>query len=359
MLRIKIAAVAVALLVATSPSYAKKIVISIDGTKNDPEDAYSNERALSNVFKLHLFLGGGKKTNDTLDINSEVIPLYYIGVGNEERQRGWLSSIDAKLESILAIKEPSAIHDEAMKDLNKYYKKDDELYVFGFSRGAAIARRLVQRLSVNGIDVDGENVKPKVQFLGVWDTVSAGIDFREVDGAINELEEGEQLSDKIELAYHLVSIDDNRKLFDVTLMPSSNTAHEVWFAGVHADVGGGYVEKGLSDISLQFMKDKIKSHLPIAEIPDIQPLLTEYAIETEKVKLDPREIAQLHKHIRPPGLHIWRDIRVIGDETKPPMIHSSVIRRMEADVAALEGDVKDPYEPENVIKLGGDYQKVP
>ena len=65
----------------------------------------------------------------------------------------------------------------------------------------------------------------------------------------------EKLNDQITFGYHAVSIDEKRKKFPVSLWDENNisqgqTIKQVWFAGVHSDVGGFYKERGLSDVAL-------------------------------------------------------------------------------------------------------------
>ncbi|QRR01404.1 phospholipase effector Tle1 domain-containing protein [Dyadobacter sandarakinus] len=76
-----------------------------------------------------------------------------------------------------------------------------------------------------------------------------------------------QLGSKVKAAYHALSIDENRKAFLPTLWekspdaPSDQILSQVWFAGVHCNVGGGYADSGLSDNALLWMIDKAsKNH---------------------------------------------------------------------------------------------------
>ena len=64
-------------------------------------------------------------------------------------------------------------------------------------------------------------------------------------------------------AYHAVSIDERRREFPATLWSGApapgQTIEQVYFTGVHCDVGGGYPETGLSDITLAWMMGKAKA----------------------------------------------------------------------------------------------------
>ena len=76
-----------------------------------------------------------------------------------------------------------------------------------------------------------------------------------VNAAFNEFHDTE-LSSIVENAYHAVAIDEHRKTFDVTLWDPSIRPDQMieqrWFAGAHSDIGGGYEDCNLSNISLRW-----------------------------------------------------------------------------------------------------------
>lgn len=74
-----------------------------------------------------------------------------------------------------------------------------------------------------------------------------------------------KLSSQIKYAYHALAIDERRKIFEPTLWevneqaltaPDPQVAQQVWFPGVHSNVGGGYADSSLSDITLQWVINK-------------------------------------------------------------------------------------------------------
>ena len=94
----------------------------------------------------------------------------------------------------------------------------------------------------------------KPYFIGVWDTVGSvfGKRKRFLDATLNP---------DVTYAYHAVAVDERRKKFPVSLWDESRkaqhqTIEQVWFPGVHSDVGGSYPEADLSDIALEWMLDK-------------------------------------------------------------------------------------------------------
>jgi len=112
--------------------------------------------------------------------------------------------------------------------------------------------------------VDGANDTP-VQMVGVWDTVGAlGIPLRGLR-AINREEFqflDTDLNPAVKYAFHALAIDEHRSPFEPTLWNTTpaagQTVRQVWFPGVHSDVGGGYKESDLSDGSLQWMIERAK-----------------------------------------------------------------------------------------------------
>ena len=106
----------------------------------------------------------------------------------------------------------------------------------------------------------------KVRFLGVWDTVAAlGVPLKAIDAFIDKIPfwkhefHNFRLSPSVMSAYHALAIDDERKTFHPVLwkpLPETDTRtmRQVWFCGMHTDVGGGYEEQQLSDIVLDWMR---------------------------------------------------------------------------------------------------------
>ena len=173
------------------------------------------------------------------------------------------------------------------------YEAGDRIFLFGFSRGAATVRSLTGFLHLFGIlpksrgslvdeawkiykitnptkrkeradrFIDANHTMwASVQFLGIWDTVAAlGFPETRLDKVLNWIVphgfHDFRLSDSVVNACHALAIDDIRKNFHpIYIEPGSNKRGElkqVWFMGMHTDVGGGYAEKELSDIVLEWM----------------------------------------------------------------------------------------------------------
>lgn len=119
------------------------------------------------------------------------------------------------------------------------------------------------------IHLPAEQEWPDVDFIGVWDTVDA------YGMPVDELKHGldrwiwpmsvadRQLSDHVLCARHALSLDDQRPTFRPVLwsektldgaeMPHPERIKQVWFAGVHADVGGGYPDDAMAHVTLDWM----------------------------------------------------------------------------------------------------------
>lgn len=171
------------------------------------------------------------------------------------------------------------------------WKEGDEIYVFGFSRGAYTARALAGMIHRVGLlDSDRGNLashatklyytfgnfavtarfkktfcrrRPKVKFLGLFDTVKSVFYFepsrlRLVDQVMPYTFKNRSVS----IVRHAVAIDERRRFYRTNLWTESAESQafrqdvkQVWFAGVHCDIGGGYPESesGLSKICLDWM----------------------------------------------------------------------------------------------------------
>ena len=251
---------------------SKRIVICLDGTWNDPEDQIpTNVLRVARAIKPH--------ARD----NTEQVVFYDWGVGSYYAPtRGGMSSL-GMMKNI----------QDGYRFIVQNYDIGDQLFIFGFSRGAYTARALAGMLNNCGIlksrhaalipdafnFYKKRSAKPgspqavdwrtkyahaggrgQVDSLGVWDTVGAlGIPTR-VLAFVEEkdLFYDPLLGSNVVCARHAVSIDEKRGDFTPTLWDNAE-AHDmkqVWFAGVHGDIGGGAKPrhgKFLSDIALSWL----------------------------------------------------------------------------------------------------------
>lgn len=295
----------------------RKIVIFADGTGN----AFSRQE--SNVWRLYKALDLSK---------SDQIALYLPGVGTSGF-KPW-----ATVDAATGLGVPSNVR-KAYQFLCRNWQQGDEIYFFGFSRGAFTVRTLIGMMHYEGLvcsDDDAgvpvalaeldeivmaawrsyraktakydiksmspaiplvrgvrdlalslwrrvrgrepystlpdehERRFPSIAFVGLFDTVEAyGVPVEEFRKAIDWgfwpiSFRNRQMSQQVQKACHALSLDDERTTFDpLRIDPSPKDLQapgrieEVWFAGVHSDVGGGYPEDGLAHIPLTWMIERL------------------------------------------------------------------------------------------------------
>jgi hypothetical protein len=154
--------------------------------------------------------------------------------------------------------------EDAKRDMAKQFAAGDrDIDIVGFSRGAALAVHFANVVGDDGVSVNGVLEKPTVRFLGVWDVVAAfGIPVN-LGFSFNRINLGYKLglSKAVRACYHGLALDEARQAFRPTRLKGGC---EVWFRGVHSDVGGGNDNHALNDIALRWMLSKaIVSGLPM------------------------------------------------------------------------------------------------
>ena len=143
----------------------------------------------------------------------------------------------------------------AMERLNKYFDEGDRtIDIIGFSRGAALALHFANQ-------VQEEKQGAEVRFLGLWDTVASfGLPGNDLN-----IRWDLTLPDNVKKCYHAMALDERRGNFPLTRIIArpeglsiQDRLQEVWFRGVHSDVGGGQCP-GLSSIALCWMLRRAKA----------------------------------------------------------------------------------------------------
>lgn len=262
----------------------KTIVICSDGTWNDPQQRDRGRYRPSNVVKMAAAIAPMAEYDR---VETPQIVFYDPGIGTGEN----------KLSSVISGATGRGLSQnvkDAYTFLINNYQPGDEVYFFGFSRGAYTVRSLAgmvgkchllkkehrhlyhqaHALYANKrLRHDSRRVarfrtrytQPcQIKFLGVWDTVgSLGLPFSGLKSWFLRKYRFHDvtLSPNIPFAYHAVAIDEMRGKFKPALWKSTNvneaqTVEQVWFAGVHSNIGGGYADTGLADVAFTWMKDK-------------------------------------------------------------------------------------------------------
>jgi uncharacterized protein (DUF2235 family) len=162
---------------------------------------------------------------------------------------------------------------QGIRSAYKAYRQKYQTRISRLLRGTRTLEPDVLRkrfsVEIPGFTYPGE---PVIQFIGVWDTVDAvGLPFRLAD-VINEFIwrfkfPDTTLSKHVGVAYHALSLDEARQSFAPVLWdegaedPSQpRRVEQVWFAGVHSNVGGGYPRQGMSLVALDWMMAKAEQH---------------------------------------------------------------------------------------------------
>ena len=276
---------------------SKRLVVCCDGTWNTPD-----QQCPTNVTKLALAIAAQDRDG------KEQRTFYHRGVGTNrwERIRGGAFGIGLSRDVR-----------EVYRFLVLNYDPGDELFFFGFSRGAFTARSaagfvrnagILRREHADRVDEayelyrdKGNAKKPRgveatlfrrsyshqtrIRFIGVWDTVGAlgvpldGLRLVNVFNRRFQFHDTE-LSSTVDAAFQALAIDERRGPFKPTIWkkqpdaPDAQQVEQVWFAGVHSDIGGGYPDNGLSDLSLTWMFDRarscglvLKPEIPVAPDP--------------------------------------------------------------------------------------------
>lgn len=146
-------------------------------------------------------------------------------------------------------------------------RNDTVIDIVGFSRGAATTLDFCHYIQKRGIRHPETNAlvepTPEIHFLGVWDVVAA---FGLANLGNEVLNIGHHLTlprSNLKYCFHALALDERRLSFLPTRLPG---ACEVWFRGVHSDIGGGNSNRGLNDVSLRWMFRKAKAAgLPISQ----------------------------------------------------------------------------------------------
>jgi uncharacterized protein (DUF2235 family) len=266
---------------------AKNIILCLDGTGNQLK-----ARDNTNVVRLFSFL--------KLDDPDQQIGYYDPGVGTFGA-KGALLPLSHGFTRLMGLAFGYGVREnlaDAYTFLLRTFEPGDKIFIFGFSRGAFTGRALAGMLNRAGllrrgaenlvpyavrvyarsdarwtkkdwaetgkfakylsIDVEGKHRVP-IFFLGLWDSVkAAGLLRGEMTWP-----DTDQLPNA-QYIRHAVSIDEKRRPYRECLVrpklgdpfPDSK---EVWFAGVHSDVGGGFEKnRGLGDISLKWMTEQAR-----------------------------------------------------------------------------------------------------
>jgi len=360
----------------------KKIVVFADGTGN----AFTTQE--SNVWRLY----------QALDQSApDQIARYIPGVGTSGVK------LFALLDGATGIGVPSNVR-KLYRFLCWNWNEGDEIYMFGFSRGAFTIRTLIGLIDSQGLvprEIDGERVSHadmernamaawrtyrksssgfvlptiwltrlvrdlllaiyhrvmrhppykdvrthidqrrkdvRIRFAGLFDTVEAyGVPIEELRRAIDVTLwpisfSNHRLSSRVDTARHALALDDERTSFHPLRFDLSaeeqdqsradyNRIKEVWFAGVHSDIGGGYPDNALANVPLVWIGDE-------AALGGKGLRFTQDAIK--RLRDDASAFGPMHdSRAGLAVLYRYHPRPIAADERgDPPVIHHSVVEKM-------------------------------
>lgn len=365
------------------------MVICCDGTWNEPEKLGGKRVIPTNVLKLVRSIVSRDETTGI-----EQVVFYDRGIGTE-----------SKLKRVIAGATGWGIS-QNIRDCYRFiannYSSGDEIYCFGFSRGAYTARSLVGMLNAVGL-LDKTHMEHlpavyayyrtpvehrsqskyhdlvqgldrrtdlSIKFMGVWDTVGAlGVPTPLLSVLSKKYWVGfhdTDLGDCVQSAYQALAIDERRHPYrpsNWTACSANSKLEQVWFAGSHSNVGGGYKDRGLSDIAFLWIINRAREcGLQFNEA---------YLNNNEKV--EPRSdgvlinsfsaIYKLLGAIKP--LKMPEYLRPIGERkcaeqnlspTINEMLHESVVERLQALAHYRPKNLLgEGVSPESQISKDGDH----
>ncbi len=338
---------------------SKRLVMCCDGTWNT-----AGQRSPTNVVKFRDAIAPQAPDG------TEQKVFYHegVGTGRWERTRGGAFGFGL-----------SRNVRDTYRFLVKNYEEGDELFFLGFSRGAFTARStagfvrnagILRRDQEHRIDqayalyrTDEGPDSPEavafrrayavsdetpIRFIGVWDTVgSLGVpnvgfpatNFFNRRWAFHDT----KLSSRVQSAFQALAIDEARRPFEPTLWEPQPHAinqelEQVWFVGVHCDVGGGYPQRELADITFYSMTSRARA--------------CGLVFKHGAAPLDPNlAIGRLHKSQTGFYILLPPNHRVLGAKD-PAHEHAAS--------TAVERHKKGTYAPQNLtVYLGGPHQEMP
>ena len=351
----------------------KRLVLCCDGTWNTPDQSSGGQPRPTNVTKLALAIA------DTDEAGREQCVFYHRGVGTSRWEHISGGAFGVGLSGNVK---------DTYRFIVENFEPGDELFFFGFSRGAFTARSTAGLVRNAGI-LRPENVdqldaayalyrnrlahprgteaqlfrrtwshpekQTRIRFIGVWDTVGAlgipveGMDWFNRRWAFHDTD----LSTTVDAAYQALAIDEERQAFQPAVWHQQPDAgdqklEQVWFAGVHCDVGGGYPDSSLADVTLRWMAGRARSW-GLALRPGAFPEAVPAGATDEVIPVDPDPMGPRHESRKGFYRLVKPFIRPIGDPKRQPA------HEYAASTAVQRKDEDPRYRPANLFDyLAGD-----
>ena len=223
---------------------------------------------------LYAFDGTGNEDQERDELDSNVVAFFNAYVdpnknADPDKKEGslYLKGIGTRAHTVFGRNPAEAFGigghrriRQALERLENNLEAGDEIVdVVGFSRGAALSMSFTNEIASKLPGVD-------IRFVGIFDVVAQfGLPGRHVQAG-----HVVSLPANVKCCRHAMAMDETRALFPLTRLCGRDGAHderlvELWFRGVHSDVGGGNGNRGLNWIALNWMfQNARRAGLPIA-----------------------------------------------------------------------------------------------
>ena len=305
---------------ASPESRGRRIVLLLDGTWNEDQVGGNS----TNIVRLRDIIAASLDPLDLLPSRPtgaavagraetyartfrgrEYLIFYQRGVGTGPFDRATGGAFGEGLDANVR---------RAYRFLSFYYESGDEIFIFGFSRGAYTARSLTGYLGAIGLlrcetcDTAREQLAwsfyrtpPNDRLPGTWKQLEPSVHPREAFrvscvglfdtvGALGVPLQGlwrlnrknfefhdVELSPLVSVALHALAIDEHRRPFEASVLRRNKLrrttarVEQVWFPGSHGDVGGGWLTdsqrdkaaaRALDDLTLDWMIRRLLAHFP-------------------------------------------------------------------------------------------------
>jgi len=254
---------------------------AFDGTWNEAKDGDDPDYTNTNVVRFYEAYRQHSKRPD--------LDFYLAGVGTR------LGAIGRALGGVFGLGELVRLNEAYDRLCQAWAEGQRDIDIVGFSRGAATTLDFCHIVQERGIRRPGTNdvvePSPTIRFLGVWDVVAS---FGLANLGNTALNIGHHLwlpQKNLQHCFHALALDERRPSFLPTRLEG---ACEVWFRGVHSDVGGGNTNRGLNDVTLRWMMRKaMAAGLPLRQ-EDVDALKPDPATSPKtdhKLPLESRAIS--------------------------------------------------------------------
>lgn len=381
----------------------KRIVICLDGTWNSA-GTESETRDADKVFKPSNVLKTSRAVVPQAADGTHQLTYYDSGVGAGRKYPGFLNGVNSWVDKKTGGAKGAGYEanvEDAYRFLVANYQDGDELYIFGFSRGAAQARTLtnfmdwmggllrksddywlprffdvflegnpqqgfadarercsaatrtqlahkygwsgekLEKETARRVATQEEMVRPApIAYLGVWDTVAA---VGERKGAFYV---SHTPAANIRHVRHALAIDEWREDFlpSVFTRPAAGTEQHLeqkWFAGAHSDVGGGYIQDGLANCALRWVLEPV----PLETNPTILQFYRPYPQD----RLHKSKSAKWYalEWLR---LRFKKGVRSLSHPASSnSSVHRSALQRLAATPGQKHKELTVEYRPDNLL----------